>query len=233
MTIERNDPFLERLSVLETGQISDVLDEAGLVNHALSSDLFALIPGQRFAGRAACLKGEPFVQGRTQKASVAADTMERITRPGTVLVIEAGDFQAGALLGGFVAYSLQQRGCTAIVTDGAIRDADEIRELGLQCVQRTITPVNGARRWRQTVAGETVRLPGQTCARVEIRDGDYVVGDGDGVVVIPAAVVGQIVEDTEELLRIEKKIGTELRAGGARHDVFKANPRFAHIRSAI
>ena len=48
-----------------------------------------------------------------------------------------------------------------------------------------------------------------------------------------AEVIGQIVEDTEELLRIERKIGTELRTGGARHEVFKANPRFAHIRSAI
>lgn len=233
MTNETSDPFLYRLSRLETGQVSDVLDEAGLPNHALSSSLFALIPGQRFVGRAACLKGEPFVQGKSQRATVAADTMERVVRPGTVLVIEAGDFQAGALLGGFVAFSLQQRGCAAIVTDGAIRDADEIRELGLQCVQRTITPVNGARRWRQTVSGEPVYLPGQTGARVLIRDDDYIVGDGDGVVVIPAEVVGQIVEDTEELLRIEKKIGTELRAGGARHDVFKANPRFAHIRAAI
>lgn len=230
---EANDPFLERLSNLESGQISDVLDEAGIPNHALSSSLFALIPGQRFVGRAACLKGEAYVQGKAQKAALPADTMEQVTRSGTVLVIEAGSFQGGALLGGFVAYSLKQRGCAAIVTDGAIRDADEIREIGLQCIQRTITPVNGARRWRQTVAGETVSLPGQTSSHVRIADGDYIVGDGDGVVVIPAAVIGQIVEDSEELFRIEKKIGVELRSGGSRRDVFAANPRFAHIRPAI
>lgn len=76
-------------------------------------------------------------------------------------------------------------------------------------------------------------MPGQTGARVEIRDGDYLVGDGDGVVVIPSAVATQIVEDSEELLRIEKKIGVEIRAGGTRQDVFKANPRFAHVRSAL
>lgn len=233
MTTELNDPILDRLSKLETGQISDVLDEAGLPNHALSSALFALIPGKRFVGRAACLKGEPFVQGKAQKPAVAADTMEQVVKAGTVLVIEAGDFQGGALLGGFVAYSLQRQGCQAIVTDGAIRDADEIRDLGLQCVQRTITPVNGARRWRQTQAGEAVHMPGQTGSRVEIRDGDYLVGDGDGVVVIPARVVEQIVEDSEELLRLERKIGVELRAGGTRQDVFKANPRFAHVRSAL
>lgn len=234
MTVELlDDPILDRLSKLETGQISDVLDEAGIPNHALSSSLFALIPGKRFAGRAACLKGEPFVQGKAQKSSVAADTMEQITKSGTVLVIEAGEFQGGALLGGFVAYSLQRQGCRAIVTDGAIRDADEIRELGLQCVQRTITPVNGARRWRQTQTGEAVQLPGQTGARVEIRDGDYLIGDGDGVVVIPARIVEQTVEDSEELLRIETKIGVELRAGGTRQDVFRANPRFAHVRSAL
>lgn len=234
MTDEHHsDPLLDRLTGLETGQVSDVLDEAGIPHHALSSDLFALIPGRRFAGRAACLRGEPFVHGKAQKPAVAADTMERVTEPGTVLVIEAGAFQAGALLGAFVAYSLKRAGCQAIVTDGAIRDADEIRELSLPCVQRTITPLNGARRWRVTEAGEGVQLPGQTGVRVTIQPGDYILGDGDGVVVIPARVAEQIITDSEELLRIEKKIGTELRAGGARQDVFKTNPRFAHVRSAL
>lgn len=225
--------LLERLGKLETGQISDVMDEAGLPNHGLASTLFQLIPGARFCGRAACLRGERFVQGRTPVPPAPGDTFETVSAPGTVVVIEAGEFQGGALLGGFVAYSLQRGGCTGLVTDGAIRDADEIREMGFPCVMRTITPLNGARRWRLTQSDVPLAMPGQTGVPVRIAPGDYVLADGDGVVVIPADVAEQIIEDAEELQRIEKKIGAELKAGGTRSQVFKANPRFDHVRSAI
>lgn len=233
MSHSTDDILLERLSRLETGQVSDVMDEAGLPHHALSSNLTALIPGARFAGRAACLRGERHVQGRAQTPAAPADTFERVSAPGTVVVIEAGDFQGGALLGGFVAYSLQRGGCTGLVSDGAIRDADEIRGLGFPCVVRTITPVNGARRWRLTEADVPLSLPGQNGVPVRIAPGDYILADGDGVVVIPAGVAEQIITDSEELARIEAAIGTQLRAGGSRTDVFAANPRFAHVRSAI
>lgn len=227
------DALLERLSKLETGQVSDVMDEAGLPNHALGSSLRPLIPGSRFAGRAACLRGERFVQGRTTEPPAPGDTFERAAAPGTVIVIEAGEFQGGALLGGFVAYSLQRGGCTGLVTDGAIRDAEEIRGLEFPCVARTITPLNGARRWRLTQADVPVSLPGQTGVPVRIAPGDFILADRDGVVVLPAGVAGQIIEDSEELQRIEARIGKQMRAGGTRSEVFKANPRFDHVRPAI
>ncbi|UHD46388.1 hypothetical protein LUX29_03960 [Aureimonas altamirensis] len=233
MSNTSSDALITRLSALETGQVSDVLDEAGYPNHALSSDLFPLIPGKRFAGRAACLRGEPFIQGATQVPAVPGNTLETLTTNGTIIVIEAGGFQSGALLGGFVAYSLQRAGALAIVTDGAIRDADEIRELGLQCVQRTITPLNGARRWRMTRSDGPISLPGQTGVRVEIHQGDLLLGDSDGVVVVPGSIAQQIIEDTEELQRIEWRIGEALRNGAERAQAFAANPRFAHIRPAL
>jgi regulator of RNase E activity RraA len=227
------DVLLERLSKLETGQVSDVMDEAGLPNHALASSLTSLTPGSRFSGRAACHPGERFVPARTMVPAVPGDTFERAAAPGTVIVIEAGEFQGGALLGGFVAYSLQRGGCTGLVTDGAIRDAAEIRGLGFPCVAGAITPLNGARRWRLTQADVPVSLPGQTGVPGRIAPGDFILADADGVVVIPAGVAGQIIEDSEELQRIENAIGEQMRAGGMRSQVFKANPRFDHVRSAI
>ena len=227
-----HDPLLDRLRNLETGQVSDVLDEAGLPNHALASALVPLAPGQRFAGRAACLRGERNVAGRAQAPAVPADTFERVAKPGTVVVIEAGGFQGGALLGGFVALSLQRGGCVGLVTDGAIRDADEIRDLGFPCVVGAVTPINGARRWRLTEADVSVCLPGQADGPVRVSPGDYILADGDGVVAIPAGVAEQIIADAEELQRIERRIGEEMRAGGSRTAVFKANPRFDHVRPA-
>jgi regulator of RNase E activity RraA len=65
---------------------------------------------------------------------------------------------------------------------------------------------------------------------VLVRPGDLILADGDGVVVIPREVAEQIIADSEELARIEQRIGRELRAGADRRDVFENNPRFGHIR---
>lgn len=226
------DDLLARLARLETGQVSDVLDEAGLPNHALSSCLAPLAAGSKFAGIAVCARGEAAVDGRQARPALPGAALEKAMHPGGVLVIDSGGFSRGALFGGFVAYSLQRAGCVAIVTDGPVRDADEIRGLGLPVVAGAVTPVNGSRRWKWTDVGVPVNLPGQEGRPVAIAPGDYILADADGVVAIPAAVAAQVIEDSEELARIEKRIGEGLRAGGTRAEVFKVNPRFDHVRPA-
>ncbi len=97
------DPLVARLAGLETGLVSDVLDEAGLPNQVLSSKLKALLPGARFAGRAACVSGEPFIAVRHQVPGLPGDTLESLCVPDTVLVIGTGGFDVGTVMGGFVA----------------------------------------------------------------------------------------------------------------------------------
>ncbi len=162
--------------------------------------------------------------------ALPADILEQAVGIDSILVIGTGGFSAGTVLGGFVAYSLQREGCRGVVTDGAIRDADEIRGLDFPVVCASINPINGARRWRLTKCGAPVPLPGQTTVPVLVRPLDLILADADGVVVVPAEVAEQVIADSEELLRIERQIGRELRAGARRVDAFKNNPRFAHIR---
>lgn len=225
------DDLIARLLRLETGQVSDVLDEAGLPCHALSSALVPLAAG-RFAGHAVCARGEAAVQGRHARPAMPGSALEYSMRPNGVLVIDSGGFTRGALFGGFVAFSLQRAGCVAIVTDGPVRDADEIRGLGLPVVAGGVTPVNGSRRWQWTDIDVPVTLPGQEGRPVPVAPGDLLLGDGDGVVVIPAAAAAQVVEDAERLAEVEREIGRGLREGGSREEVFKRNPRFAHVRPA-
>ncbi len=223
------DSLVERLSKLESGQVSDVLDEAGLPNQALASHIVALAPRSKFAGRASCLRGEPIVSAKHVRSPLPADAFERSAKAGSVIVIATGGYVTGACLGGFVAYSLQREGAFGLVTDGAIRDADEIRDLGFPMFVGALTPINGARRWRLVEADKPVTLPGQTGVPVTIAPDDLILADGDGVVVVPAEGAEQIIADAEELQRIENSIGEELRAGGTRSEVFKSNPRFLHI----
>lgn len=227
-----SDDLLLRLGRLETGQLSDVLDEAGLPNQVLASTIRPLAPGDRVVGRAACLAGETTLSAGHGPAPLPADALERAVAPGTILVIATGGFVTGACIGGFVAYSLQRDGCRGLVTDGAVRDADEIQGLGFPVFSAAVTPINGSRRWRLTQSDVAVRLPGQTGLPVAIAPGDLILADGDGVVVVPAGAAEQVIADAEELQRIEARIGEALRAGGRRAEVFRANPRFAHVRPA-
>jgi 4-hydroxy-4-methyl-2-oxoglutarate aldolase len=223
--------LLERLAALETGQLSDVLDEAGLPNGVLSNAIRPLWGGGRMVGVALCARGEPVVQARERLRTPDADALDRAIAPGSIVLIETGGFAAGSCVGGLMAYSFKRNGCEGLIVDGAVRDSAEIEELGLTTWCRGRTPVNGSRRWGLVEVGAPIRLPGAGGPPVVVTPGDYVVADEDGVVVIPAAAAASIVADAEELARIEGRIAEELRAGGRRGEVFKRNPRFDHIRA--
>lgn len=227
------DNMIARLSELETGQVSDVLDEAGLSDHAIDSELRPLDSHAPFAGRAICVRGMSIVNGAHSPPALPADTLESVCEKSSVLFIDSGGFSSGAVIGGFVAYSLQREQCRGLITNGAIRDADEIRGYGFPCYARRVVPNNGARRWRLIERDSPVFMPSVTGGSVRVRPGDLVLADGDGIVVIPLEFSEQIIEDAEELARIERRIAEELQAGGSRADVFKRNPRFKHIRAAV
>jgi regulator of RNase E activity RraA len=223
--------LLKRLMALETGQLSDVLDEAGLPNHALSGELRPLGGTGLMVGVAVCARGEPIVRTQEPRARrLEVDALDKAITAGAVLLIDTGGYHTGSCVGGLMAYSLQRAGCRGLVVDGAVRDAAEIRDLGLPVYCRGVTPVNGSRRWSVVEIGDPIGLPGAAGAHITVSPGDYVVGDADGAVVIPAAVAESIVADAEELARIEQGIADEMRAGGARGEVFNRNPRFGHVR---
>lgn len=132
--------LLERLTALETGQLSDVLDEAGLSNHALSSDLRPLDETRPMVGIAVCARGEPIVRTQEPRGRrLEVDALDKAITPGAVLLIETGGYHAGSCVGGLMAYSLRRGGCRGLVVDGAVRDAAEIRERGLATWCRGVT----------------------------------------------------------------------------------------------
>jgi 4-hydroxy-4-methyl-2-oxoglutarate aldolase len=228
---EEDPSLLDRLAALETGQLSDVLDEAGLPNNVIARELRPLGGSGRMVGVAVCARGEQHVRTREQAPSPPA--LETTITPHSIVLIETGGFASGSCVGGLVAYSFKRHGCAGLVVDGVVRDSAEIQELGLTTWCRGVTPVNGSRRWALVECGKPIRLPGVGGPAVVVSPGDYIVADDDGIVVIPAAAASSIVADTEELAKIETRIADGLRAGGSRAEVFGANPRFKHIRRVV
>jgi 4-hydroxy-4-methyl-2-oxoglutarate aldolase len=225
-----HDDLIERLAHLETGLISDVLDESGYPDQVLSSELIPLNAGIKIAGYASCARGVSIVNVRSPVPSLPADTLERLARGSHIIVIESGRFTAGSCLGGFVAMSLKREGCRGVIVDAPVRDADEIRQIGLPVFSTGVNPINGARRWQLRETDCPVHLAGQTGPTIMVTPGDLILADSEGIIVIPQSIALSTIEDAEELQRIEHRIGEGIKTGGARAEVFAANPRFAHIR---
>ena len=227
--------LIARLAKLETAGFSDVLDEMGYPNQVLASDLRPLDPERRLAGIAFCVRGENRVVTQTPtppEQQLSPYELERQMKPGLVAVIDAGGQSVGATIGGFVATSLKSNGCQGLVTNGGVRDSREIVAVGLPTFCRFVTPVNASRRWSIAEVGQPVHLPGIGGGSVAVRPGDYLLGDADGIVVIPAEIALAAIEAAETLDAIEKTITQGIRDGGTREQLFKLHPRFAHIRRA-
>jgi 4-hydroxy-4-methyl-2-oxoglutarate aldolase len=99
---------------------------------------------------------------------------------GSVLVVAAGGGLDRAIWGGVLARAAVARGVVGVVIDGAVRDVDDLVAIGLPTFAVGSTPLGPHKGWPGR-AGLAI-----ACAGVVVRPGDVVVGDGDGVAVVPA-----------------------------------------------
>src|SRR5262245_6376204 len=128
--------------------------------------------------------------------------------PGDVIVIEAGDVDY-AVAGGNVCAVAQRRGVAGFVVDGVIRDVAEARERGFPVLARGVIPIPGGKD-KLGALGEPVRVGG-----VEVHPGDIVVGDEEGVVVVPLARATHVLQAARA--RAEKDAATSLDAWEKAH----------------
>lgn len=220
--------LVARLRQLSASAVSDVLDRCGYPGQALASTIRPLAKGMTLAGPALCFGGVT-LDGGANAAGLDAYAIDRRIVPGAVVVIATHGHRVAAVMGGLMALSFSLRHCAGMVTDGGVRDAGEIESFGLATFCAYTAPLNSAGRWQMTLADSRVELPAQTTGRVGVDPGDLLIGDADGVMVIPRAIAPAVIEWTERLAMIEEAIMRALRAGEPREAVFAANPRFAHI----
>jgi len=126
---------------------------------------------------------------------------------GSVLVIDGQGELNTALWGELSTMAARLRGLQGVVIDGAVRDHANIRRDRLPVFARAVVPNAGGAEY----AGET-GIPIQ-CGGLVVNPGDWVVGDEDGVVVIPADRLASVMKTAAQLLEVEKKIGREIRRG--------------------
>ncbi|MGY2050053.1 ribonuclease activity regulator RraA [Methylobacterium sp. JK268] len=128
--------------------------------------------------------------------------------PGAVLVIDSRKDPRAASAGAILVTRLMARGVAGIVTDGGFRDSPEIAELAIPAYHaRPSAPTNLTR--HQAI---DIGLP-IGCGDVPVFPGDVVVGDREGVVVIPAAMAGEIAAEAVEMTAFEDFVMEKVREG--------------------
>ena len=201
--------ILAGLREVSTATLASLLRKRGL-NGLTLDGLRSTRPGVRMAGYARTVRYLPLREDLlAMYAGMNAQkrAIEEI-RPGEVLVIEArGDTTAGTI-GDILGLRAQVRGAAGIVTDGAIRDSAALARLEIPAYHAAVHPAVLGRRHVPWESGVAV-----ACAGVTIRPGDILVGDADGVVVLPPAIAAEVLADAREQERQEEFITTRVAQG--------------------
>jgi 4-hydroxy-4-methyl-2-oxoglutarate aldolase len=128
--------------------------------------------------------------------------------PGDVLVIDGGGYTEGCIWGGLTSLSAARRNLGGAIVDGAVRDLREIEQLGFPVYARATTPRSESK-W--VLRGE-VGMP-ITCGGITVSPGDLVIGDEDGVVVVPRQHLAQVSQKANEYLAKELEMAEVIEAG--------------------
>lgn len=128
--------------------------------------------------------------------------------PGAVLVIDSRKDPRAASAGSILVTRLMKRGVAGIVTDGGFRDSPEIAQLAIPAYhQRPSAPTNLT--LHQAL---DINVP-IGCGDVAVWPGDVVVGDGEGVVVVPADIAGEVADEAVEMTAFEDFVSEEVMKG--------------------
>jgi len=180
--------LLARLEKLASSLVSDVSGRWAGAGGLLP--VAGLAPGQIVVGPAFTVRTRP---GDNLVVHKALD----LARPGEVLVIAAGGATDRAILGGLMGEYAKERGIAALVVDGAVRDGSDLDRLAPPVFAAGISHLGPYKDGPGELRGP-VALSG-----VAVLDGDIVVGDEDGIAIIPRARLEEIVLLAEEKLAAE------------------------------
>ncbi len=174
--------FTAEFSGIPTSILSDVTGNTGIT---MESEITPVSPEVPLAGSALTVNAALGDNLIIHKAITLAE-------PGDVLVVDGDGYTETALIGDLMAETCKEQGIRGVVIDGAVRDQVDIRTLDYPVYARAIHPAGPSK----AQAG-SINVP-ITCGGVTVNPGDLVVGDGDGVAVLPPENLDAVLTDANE-----------------------------------
>lgn len=213
-----------RLRELYTAVAYDVMDEMGLPHQCLDLAIAPLDRSMRVAGPAYTVAAGPDVRDRAEmppNTKLADFGVFTQMYTGCVVVVGAAGERQSGIWGELMSNASRARGATGVVIDGGIRDGRLVREIdGLSVFARYTSPIESLHRSRIHDIEVPISMTGTLTSQVRVNPGDWIFGDEDGVLVIPAAALDEVLAKSEEAKIIEDKVREEVRAGVPVIDVY-------------
>ena len=201
------DPITQRLSQLYTGAVHDVLRGMGHDNCVLPTALRPLDPMLKVAGPVWTVSGHIDRTLNRHDTLLGWTTLLSKAPAGHVVVCQPHN-QEVALMGELSAETLKNKGVLGYVVDGGCRDTDFILAQQFPVFHSFFTPSDIVARWRPDRYEEPVTL-----GTVTVCTGDYILGDRDGLVVIPKAMIHEVLDKTEQVASTENLVRDAIRGG--------------------
>ena len=203
----RMPTLTERLAGCYTGAVHDVLRAMGHDDFVLPHEIKAIAAGTRLAGPIWTVEGRADRTKTRDETLLAWCTLLARAPAGHVVVCQPNSRDI-ALMGELSAQTLAARGVLGYVVDGGSRDTDLVLAQGFPVFCAFLTPADIVERWVADRFGEPVRIGTAT-----IRAGDFLLGDRDGVVIIPRDKAAEVVAKTEEVVATESEMRAALISG--------------------
>lgn len=207
-----------RLARHSSSTLSDALDRLGIAGQALG--LAPLDRSFRMAGPAFTVRTIPVELGAPP--GTVGDYIDEVPA-GSVVVLDNGGRLDGTVWGDILTITAQRNRLAGTAIHGVCRDATRSLELGYPIFSRGVTMRTG----RGRVQLDAQQVP-VSLGDVRVSPDDFVIGDGDGVVVVPAARAAEVLEIADGIAAAEERIRGEIE-GGSRLDEARKRHRYFQL----
>ena len=208
--------YLDRIAdQLYSSVLADILDEAGYRHQVMRPEVRPLYPGAKAVGRAATMLAVEVTQLPPAPYHLLMELLDGL-RPGEVVVGAVQGDPHGALWGELLSTHTRARGGRGTVLDGMSRDSWGIVDMKFPVFATGLSPADSKGRLEVIAIRSTIPVGG-----VSVADGDLVVADDDGCVVVPAAIEDEVVKQALEKVSGENTMRDILRKGASIREVFK------------
>jgi regulator of RNase E activity RraA len=208
--------YLDRIAdQLYSSVLSDILDEAGHRHQVMRPEVRPLYPGAKAVGRAATMLAIQVTELPPEPYALLMELLDGL-QPGEVVVGAVQGEPKGALWGELLSTHTRARGGRGTVLDGLSRDSWGIVDMKFPVFATGLSPADSKGRLEVIAIRSTIPVGG-----VSVADGDLVVADEDGCVVVPAAIEEEVVSAAFKKVSGENTMRDILRKGASIRAVFK------------
>lgn len=201
-----DEHIISELAKIPTGNLSDAMGKKG----NMDSGIKPIFPEARLGGPAFTAR---LIPGDNLGAHIALNEAPA----GHVLVLDYRGYCEAGPFGEIMALAAQQRGLAGVVIDGGCRDSLNIKEMGYPVFVRGLNPGGTV---KESLGERNVPI---SCGGVPVNPGDIIVGDADGVVVIPKDKAEEVLYKAKQIMANEAKVLERIRAGESTMEIFNFN----------